>query len=99
MAECDNTVALQRPDLRFGVPNPTFIKPIVMVNKQVQEAPVGWKLDACYLPANVPLATTAAGSVTFTDPLTGNSITVNQTTNRLISVIAGVTESFVLTPA
>jgi len=99
MSDCDPIVTNQRLQPLYGVPNGVYRKLLIRENGMTIEAPADYQIPACNAPAGVPFVTYAAGVITFTDPATGDSIAVNQTTNRLISVIAGVSESFVLTPA
>ncbi len=97
MVECDYTVALQRPDPRFGIPNPTFYKPVVMVNKQIQEAPPDWRLPVCHLPVGVPVVTSTATTMTFTDPVSGNTLVINTENLTLRVTLGGVQSVYNLT--
>ena len=80
----------------YGSPNPRYIRPVVRINGMVQDAPVGYVVNPCFLPMEeIAEATnqtlTQAGSVvtlsggggTFTLPTDLDAQTLSLTGNQL----------------
>ncbi len=80
----------------YGSPNPRYIRPVVRINGMVQDAPVGYAVNPCFLPMEeIAEATnqtlTQAGSVvtlsggggTFTLPTDLDAQTLSLTGNQL----------------
>lgn len=37
----------------YGSPQPRYISPVVLINKQMEEIPKGYKIDPCLLPSTI----------------------------------------------
>ena len=49
---CENTrqTFVMGTPISYGSPNPRYIRPVVRINAMVQDAPVGYVINPCFLP-------------------------------------------------
>ena len=80
----------------YGSPNPRYIRPVVRINGMVQDAPVGYVVNPCFLPMEEIAAATnqtlskagnvvtlSGGGGSFTLPTDLDAQTLSLTGNRL----------------
>ena len=71
---CDNqrqTFVMGTPPT-YGSPNPRYIRPVVRINAMVQDAPVGYVINPCFLPME-----DIASATNQTITLAGSTLTLS----------------------
>ena len=103
---CENTrqTFVMGTPTTYGSPNPRYIRPVVRINGMVQDAPVGYVVNPCFIPMEEIAATTnqtitlAGSTLTLSDG--GGSVelpagTITTGTEPAIEVDAAVPTSVV----
>lgn len=72
---------------RYGVPEDRVFKPLVRINGVIQDAPQGYKIDACYLPN------------ALVTPVTSSSVSPTTGTGAATSTGFGTPGTYLGTPA